>query len=64
MKIAIFILVSQIMVFHFVYKKYFWYFLVNFIIYTVSLSSSWSNEKQFQLVDLVIGRLWYSYFGL
>ena len=53
-----------IMVFHFVYKKYFWYFLVNFIIYTAYLSSSWSNEKQFQLVDLVIGRLWYSYFGL
>ena len=64
MKIAIFILVSQIMVFHLAYKKYFRHFLVKFIIYTVSLPSSRSNEKQFQLVDLVIGRLWCYYFGL
>ena len=64
MKIAIFILVSQIMEFHLAYKKYFRHFLVKFIIYTVSLPSSRSNENQFQLVDLVIGRLWCYYFGL
>ena len=52
------------MVFHFEYKKDFWHILVKFIVYTVSLSPNWSNKKQFQLLDLVIGRLWYSYFGL
>ena len=52
------------MVFHFVYKKDFWHILVKFIVYEVSRSSSRSNKKQFQLVDLVFGRLRYSYFGL
>ena len=43
MKIAIFVLVSQIMVFHFVYEKDFWYILVKFIEYNVPLSSSRSS---------------------
>ena len=53
-------LISQIMAFHFVYFKYkkdFWYFLVKLIKYMVALSFSLSHKKQFQLVDLVIGRL-------
>ena len=33
LKIAIFVLISQIMVFHFVYKKDFWYILVKFIVH-------------------------------
>ena len=52
--------ISQIIVFHFVhfeYKKDIWYILVKFVIYRVFPSSSRSNKKQFQLVDLVIGRL-------
>ena len=57
LKIAIFIFVSQIMVFSSVYKKDFWDILVKFIIYKVSLSSSRSNKKHFQLVDLAIGCL-------
>ena len=60
LKISILVLVSQIMVFHFVhfeYKKDFWHFLLKFIVYMVSLLSSRSNKKQFQLVDRVIGRL-------
>ena len=39
-------------------------YLVKFIIYNLSLSSSRSNKKQFQIVDLVIRPSWYSYFGL
>ena len=57
-KVSILVLVSQIMVFHFVQferKKGFWHILVKFIIYSISLSFSRSNKKQFQLVDLVIG---------
>ena len=45
------------MVFHFVhfeYKRDFWHIFVKFILYRVSLQSSRSNKKQFQLVDLVI----------
>ena len=42
---------------HFEYKKVFWLILVKFIVYRVFPSSSRSNKKQFQLVDLVIGRL-------
>ena len=64
-KISILVLVSQIMVFHFVhfeYKKHFWHILVKFIVHRVSLSSSRSNKKQFQLVDL--WTLINSYFGL
>ena len=57
LKIVIFVLVSKIMVLHFVYKKDFWHILVKFIVYKVSFSSSRSNKKQFQLVDFVIGRL-------
>ena len=57
MKIATFVLVLQIMVFHFVYKKDVWYILVKFTVYKVSLLSIRSNKKHFQLVDLVIGRL-------
>ena len=64
LKIAIFVLISQIMVFHFVYKKDFWYILIKFIVYKASLLSSRSNKKNVQLVDLVIGRSWCSYFGL
>ena len=45
------------MVFHFVCKKDFWHILVKFIVYEVSLSSSQSNKKQFQLEELVIRRL-------
>ena len=49
------------MVFNFVHfeynKKDFWRILVKFIVNQVSLSSSRSNKKQFQLADLVIGRL-------
>ena len=58
--------VSLIMVFTFVQFEYkdFWHILVKFIIYRVSLSSSPSNKKLFQLVDLVIGHLQYSYVGL
>ena len=55
------------MVFHFVhfeYEKDFWHNLVKFIVYRVSLSSSWSNKKQFQLLYLAIGRLSPSYSGL
>ena len=47
LKIAIFVLVSQIMVFHFEYKKDFWHILVTFIVCKVSLSSSRSNKKTF-----------------
>ena len=53
------VLVSQIMAFHFVhfeYKKEYLQILVKVIVYRVSLSSSQSNKKQFQLVDLVLGR--------
>ena len=46
------------------YIKKTWHILVKFIVNKVSLLSSRSNKKLFQLVDLVIGRLWYSYFGL
>ena len=59
-KISILVLVSQVMVFHFVhfgYKKDFWHILIKFIVYRVSLSSSRSHKKPFQLVDLVIGHL-------
>ena len=59
-KISILVLISQIIAFHFVhfeYKKVFWHILVKFIVYRVFPSSSLSNKKQFQLVDLVIGRL-------
>ena len=42
------------MVSHFVYKKDFWHILVKFIAFKVSLSSSRSNKKHFQLEDLVI----------
>ena len=55
-QISILVLVSQIMVFHFVhfeYKKDLCHILVKSIVYRVSFSSSWSNKKQFQLVDLV-----------
>ena len=52
------------MVFHFVYKKDFRYILEKFLVYKVSLSSSRFNKKQLHLVDLVIGHLSYSYFGL
>ena len=48
------------MVFHFVYfeyKKDFWDILLKFIVYRVSRLPSGSNKKQFQLVDLVTGRL-------
>ena len=44
LKIAIFVLVSKIMVFHFVYKKDFWHILVKFIVYKVSLLSSRSKK--------------------
>ena len=59
LEIAILVLVSQIMVFHFEYKKDFRYILVKFIVYTVFLSSSRYNKKQkkFQLVGLATGRL-------
>ena len=57
MKTAIFEHVSQIMVFHFVFEKYFSHILVKFMVYKVSLSSSRPNKKQFQLVDPVIGCL-------
>ena len=60
LKVSILVLVSQIMVFHFVhfeYKKNFWQIFVKHIIYRVSLSSSWCNKNQFQLADLLIGRL-------
>ena len=60
LNISILVLISQITVFHFVhfeYKKDFWHILVKFIVYKVYLSSSQSNKKQLQLVDLVIGRL-------
>ena len=62
-KFAFFVLVSQIMVFHFAYKKDFWHILIKFIVFKVFLSSSRPNKKQFQLVDLVIRRLWYSYIA-
>ena len=55
--VLIFALVSQIMLFHFVYKKEFWHILVKFVVYKVSLLSSRSNKKHFTLIDLVIGRL-------
>ena len=45
------------MVFDSVYKKDFWHILVKFIVYKASLLSSRPNKKQFQLVDLVNGRL-------
>ena len=45
------------MVLYFVYEKDFWLILVKFVIYKVSLLSSLPNKKQFQLVDLVTGRL-------
>ena len=45
LKIAIFVLVSQIIVFHFVYKKDFWHILVKFMAYKVSLSSNRSNKN-------------------
>ena len=54
LKIVIFVLTSQIMVFHFVYKKDFWFIFVKFIVCKAYLLSSWSNIKHFQLVDLVI----------
>ena len=46
LKISISVLVSQIMVFHFVlseHKKNFWHILVKFIVYTVFLLSIGSN---------------------
>ena len=52
------VLVSQIMAFHFVhfeYKKEYLQILVKLIVYRVSLSSSQSDKKQFQLIDLVPG---------
>ena len=52
-------LISQIIVFHFVHfecKKDFWHILIQIIEYRVFHLSSWSNKKQFQLVDLVIAR--------
>ena len=39
------------------YKKDFWHNLIKFIVYRVSLSSSRSHKKPFQLVDLVTGHL-------
>ena len=60
LKISFLVHISQIIVFHFVhfeYKKAFWHILVKFVIYRVFPSSSRSNKKQLQLVDLVIGRL-------
>ena len=57
LKIAIFVLVSHIMVLHFVYKKDFWDLLVKFILYKASLSSSRSNKKHFQLADFNSGIL-------
>ena len=60
LNISILVLISQILVFHFVhfeYKKVFWHILVKFIAYRGFLSSSRSNKNQFQLVDHVIGRL-------
>ena len=45
------------MVLYFVYEKDFWLILVKFVVYKVSLLSSLPNKKQFQLVDLVTGRL-------
>ena len=57
LKIAIFILVSQIVVLQIVYIKNVWYILVTFTIYNVSLLSSRSNKKHFQLVDLISGCL-------
>ena len=57
LKIFILVLISQIMVFHFVYFEYIknsWYILVKFGVCRVSLSSSRSNKKQFQLVDLIV----------
>ena len=43
--------------FHFEYKNNFCHILVKSILYKVSLLCSQSNEKQFQLVDLLVGRL-------
>ena len=57
LKISISELISQIIVFHFLhfeYEKVFWNILVKFILYRVFPSSSRSNKKQSQLVDLVI----------
>ena len=54
------VVVSQIIVFHFVnfeYKKDFGQILVKIIVHRISVSSSWPNKKQFQLVDFVIGGL-------
>ena len=45
---VIFVLVLQIMLFHFVYKKDFWHILVTFIVYKVSLLSSRSDIKHFR----------------
>ena len=59
-KIFILVPFSQIVVFHFVhfeYKKVFWHILVKFIVFIVFPTSTRSNKKQFQLVDLAIGRL-------
>ena len=57
-------LVSQIIVLilkidfvHFEYKKDCWHILVKFVVHRVFLASSRSNKEQFQLVNLVIGRL-------
>ena len=58
-KMLMLVLASQVMAFHFVhfeYKKEYLQILVRVIIYSLSLSSSLSNKKQFQLVDLVLGR--------
>ena len=57
---SILVLISQIIVFdfvHFEYEKVFWNIMVKFILYRVFPSPSWSNKKQVQLVDLVIGSL-------
>ena len=54
------VVVSQVLVFHFVnfeYKKDFWQILVKIIVHRISVSSSRPNKKQFQLIDLAVGRL-------
>ena len=57
LKIFILVLFSQIAVLHFEYKKVFSHILVKCIVFIVFPTSTRSNKKQFQLVDLAIGRL-------